>query len=392
MSVTKRATSIQNPFVRIAGVHRTAAEVLRTASLREGFPVRTFPTAVKPLYDYAQIDLTLSTTTPSDAASVAVPNRGLSYAGFGPEQRAWFLAWLDDPSASAPPAFQQLYLANVEASLFEKKLATAALENLLVLNSTPVWQEHMGLSRTILLGLWLQQDGERLGAWLASGNVHPDLLGLAIGHLSLLREELSADAVGTLLVQWRLTRSIPSTELLALRLGSLTETLGAGPLPFLLAQFDDEAKEPKPWRCQHRDLRISLPQPDLRQTLEPLLRDLVDIEDVESPTTRRKVTEDETDQDQEGLEDAPWSLVLEFAESRSEYFPYALTLAKQRPDFAQLMDEDRKLVYRIVFRKREMRNFWRLWDYVSNWSGTHVYVNGRQIEKYNVWPYSQHLR
>ncbi len=85
-------------------------------------------------------------------------------------------------------------------------------------------------------------------------------------------------------------------------------------------------------------------------------------------------------------------LILEFSQSRSEYFDYVLQLAQRQSEFAQLMDEDRRLVYRVRFRKDKLRSFWRIWEYVQNWSSTKVYVNGEEIEHWKIWPYSQYLR
>jgi hypothetical protein len=56
------------------------------------------------------------------------------------------------------------------------------------------------------------------------------------------------------------------------------------------------------------------------------------------------------------------------------------------------MDEKRNLIYRIKFKKNEMRQFWRLWDYVQSWSTTQVYLNGVEIEKWKVYPYSEYLQ
>ncbi|RIK27067.1 MAG: hypothetical protein DCC55_39615, partial [Chloroflexi bacterium] len=70
--------------------------------------------------------------------------------------------------------------------------------------------------------------------------------------------------------------------------------------------------------------------------------------------------------------------MLEFGHSRSELFRFALSIAQRMPGFSQLLDENRKLVYRVIFKKSEMRNFWRLWDYVQSWSSTHIYLNGQE--------------
>ncbi len=83
--------------------------------------------------------------------------------------------------------------------------------------------------------------------------------------------------------QWN--APITSHALLTLRLSSLATNLGSDPLAYALVQLPEGAKEARPWRTQHRDLRIALPQPELRPILEPLLRDLT-VQDEESERDR----------------------------------------------------------------------------------------------------------
>ena len=91
-------------------------------------------------------------------------------------------------------------------------------------------------------------------------------------------------------------------------------------------------------------------------------------------------------------QDSGWRLILEFGESRSNFNDHAIELCRRLPEYTQLMDEDRRLIHRVSFRKADMRRFWRIWDYVQNWSSTHVYLNGDELDKWKVWPYSQYLR
>ena len=70
----------------------------------------------------------------------------------------------------------------------------------------------------------------------------------------------------------------------------------------------------------------------------------------------------------------------------------ALELARRNEAFTQIMDENRRLVYRVMFRKGKLRNFWRLWEYVKSWSSTRVYVRGEEVETWKVYPYSQFMR
>ena len=85
-------------------------------------------------------------------------------------------------------------------------------------------------------------------------------------------------------------------------------------------------------------------------------------------------------------------IILEFGQSRSDFFDYALELAQREEGFTQLLDEHRRIVYRVTFDKRRLRNFWRLWDYVQNWQHTRIYADGEELEKWKVWPYSQYMR
>jgi hypothetical protein len=39
-----------------------------------------------------------------------------------------------------------------------------------------------------------------------------------------------------------------------------------------------------------------------------------------------------------------------------------------------------------------MRHFWQIWGYVQNWTSTHVYYEGRELDKWQVYPYSQYIR
>jgi hypothetical protein len=176
---------------------------------------------------------------------------------------------------------------------------------------------------------------------------------------------------------------------LTILLRSLTTNLGNDPLVVALSQLSEQAQQPQPWRTFHRDLRLAWCQPDLRSALTPLL----------SEALQAEVSNEVLDPDEAAPEEAVpplhernWHVILEFGHSRSDLFHFALILAQRQPGFSQLLDEDRKVVYRVIFRKQEMRQFWRLWDYVQSWSATRVYVNGVELEKWKVYPYSQFMR
>ncbi len=216
---------------------------------------------------------------------------------------------------------------------------------------------------------------------------------------------------------WAITEANLDEAVVALRLRSLTESLGVDPLTWALhaaaaqagadaaVQAGDEAAPPQPapeeiaapategaplwtgeslsWRCAHRDLRIDFAQPDLQPWLAPLLAEMLD--DVPlAPAPAAPPEEPAADNE-------AWMLILEFGHSRSEYFEFALRQAQRQPGFSALVDDQRHVIYRVRFAKSEMRRFWQLWEYAMNWAETHVYLNGKKLEKWKVYPYSQYL-
>jgi hypothetical protein len=217
----------------------------------------------------------------------------------------------------------------------------------------------------------------------------------------MLGAPLTASELGTVIATWQLGSRL-SVDLLKLRLDSLTAILGQPPLAYGLALLDPSATTPRPWRTSHRGLRLLIPHPDLRPLLEPALRDLLSVADLDeannTPTSDLAALDANTpaalieEAAQPSLEELGWRLILEFGSNRSEYFDYVLIQAQKLAGYSQLMDEDRRMVYRIIFRKSEMRRFWRIWDYVHGWTSTRVYLNGQELEKWKVWPYSQYLR
>jgi hypothetical protein len=315
----------------------------------------------------------------------------MGYAGLTPHQRAYFLHWLNEPAAPAPLAFQQLYLAHLEVHLLEETLPRhTLLSELQRLQAAPTWQASQPLARTALLACWLLQDGQSLARWTVAAPFPEPLLGLAFGHQALLHEEWRPAQIMLALQTWQGRTCSLSSNVLTLRLRSLHSHLSADPLAHALTKLDGTSCQPRPWRCQHRDLRLLLPQPDLRPLIEPLLAELTAITD--EPPAARPTTPTTSEPVEPGATNTGWQLILEFGHSRSELFHFALTLAERLPTFTQLMDEKRNLIYRIKFKKNEMRQFWRLWDYVQSWSTTQVYLNGVEIEKWKVYPYSEYLQ
>ncbi|MCC6458147.1 MAG: hypothetical protein IT328_24555 [Caldilineaceae bacterium] len=397
---TQKATTQPIPEL-LRTTHRSKPlAALLTDAIAAGLPI-VLPTAagMDEIEDSSAIDPSLSLEQAT--TSVPPPLPGTGYAGLTPTQRHAFLSWCHKPEAPAPLAYQQLYLANMEARLLEAEFRTPVMAQLAQLAAESAWANNIAFHRIYLLACWLQQDGVGLSEWIGAHSLPADLLGTALGLQAMLGAPLTAAELGVALATWKLGERLPA-DLLKLRLDSLNSILGQPPLAYGLTMLDSSATNPRLWRTAHRGLRLLIPQPDLRQALEAPLRDLLAVADLDEEEsapisnlaaldTNQPATPAEENA-QPSLEELGWRLILEFGSNRSEYFDYVLIQAQKLPGYSQLMDEDRRIVYRIIFRKSEMRRFWRIWDYVHGWSATRVYLNGEELEKWKVWPYSQYLR
>jgi hypothetical protein len=410
-----------NRFVRLLGRDCPATQVLNRAVTDGTIPVSLRLSGAKSdaeadstldAEDYTLLDPALTVWPEVNAPEAYAPEidvpeidiieqedvrSGTGYAGMTPQQRSAFLAWLVEPSLPALPAYQELYLANLEVRLFEGGiLGDDAHLTLRSLQLEPAWRASRALERSIALSFWLRQDGSGLASWLTAAPIATDLLTVGLGMQALLSTALTVGELAKIGALWDQPALDVPEAVLNMRLASLTTNLGADPLAYALNSLDETDRRPQPWRCAHRDLRISLPQLPIRSALEPVL---IEMASIRAPdTTVASQSSADLDRLVAPIADANTGLagedfiILEFGQSRSEYFDYVLQLAQRQSEFTQLMDEDRRLVYRTRFRKDKLRSFWRIWEYVQNWSAAKVYVNGEEIEHWKIWPYSQYLR
>ncbi len=379
-----------NHLLRFRGEDATALEVLADALENESIPIYgEQPLGDPHAVDPVQVDLTLlvELADNSDVASMQLPS-GVSYAGLTPVQRGAFHQWLQDPSRPAPTAFQRLFIAQIEVSLLDDHVPKEWLyRELSGWIWSDAWQNSEWYARVLLLALWLSGNGEGIRQWTSNAEVPPNILELAIGLQMLLEQPLSVEQFGRLAASWGIPGAENNLDILALRLTVVEEALGKAPLDAVREQLTDEELAPRPWRTAHRALRFSIPQPTIRPYLEIAFRDALLMAD--EPIIQQEqtpVSAAPTDNAQE------WRLVVEFGQSRSEYYDHVLQLAQQISDYRRIMDEDRRIVHRLSVRKREMRRFWRIWDYIQGWSTTRVYLNGEELERWKIWPYSQYLR
>lgn len=424
--------STYSRWLRIAGTHAPARQVLEEAApWLEERGILVLPSA-SAANDYAQIDLELEHQSSLYGFDEDAPPLGLGYAGFSEEQRHNFLLWTEQLERAASPAFHQLLCASLEVWLLS--LSQTQGGNLLRLREQigKLLRADSWLRDPYLSHLWLLD--RVLNPTLPEGTdvfamevLAPSIAGVTLGIQAQRAESMTPMQARWLSTIWRIEADGMDPTLAALRLDEASQR-GADLLADSLAALPESALLPRSFRAAHRDLRIALPQPDLRPTLEPRLRALF------APAEGFAATldgEDEREDGQANGEDSlesvtlpepgyesdpperielpkkgkgkgaaaassegakEWQLIVEFSEGRSQYTSFALEVAQKLPGYTTLLDENRTIVHRVYMRKSELRRFWRLWDYIQGWSNTHVYLNGKELEKWQIWPWSHYLR
>lgn len=401
-----------NPHLRRMDRNLPASAVLLAASQRQARLFRLVPRVVEvgTDNDYTQIDPGLPLA--KESAEVADPLPNTSYAGMTPVQRRRFAHWLTAPETAAPVAFRQNYLAWLETALFEEERQAPATAELFSLLGSAGWQGDSALAQAALLAGWLAQNPQLIAQAIRMGDSTAGSLAVAAGWLARLGGTLDAGCGLALARGWHLRLPGPDAfhlendgPLLDLRITSLANSLGMEPLAWALAhsslaQNGEVVGEWRPWRAVHRDIRLRLPQIDVRPALEPRLVDLFASLPVAAthPPEAYPSVDASADANPEATTPpaagtrAEWQLILEFGNNRSQHYDYVLHLARKQPGYQLLMDEARQMVHRIHFRKRHIRQFWRLWAYVEKWPTGRVYLNGKEIEKWKVYPYSAEMR
>jgi len=428
-------------IVRRRGIHAPAAQVLEAARPLILAAGGSLPAAPPPSedYDYTQVDPALAETEAPLLQGESPPPSGTGYAGMSPAWRRRFLMWQQTPGSVAPPLFRELLVATLECELLDsaalmatgKATSRAAGHKRFVqrlhlageLAAAPSWHGRgaLMLGRAALLGRFVAREAAGWVEWWCAATTPPDVRDLALGMQALLGIPLTAAQLAQAALDWGLVRAPVADTLAALRLDDLCATTGNDPLQWALAQAGEAARSPVAWRTVHRDLRLALPQPALRPHIEPLLAEAFSALDVGEtrtaapppdeqalapdeatapPTKKARHAADAAPQDGSPSDKSAggkqgkkgtYSLVLEFGHSRSEFYDFAVEIAQRHSTYVALLDEKRRLVHRVIFTRSQLRSFWRLWDYVQNWNDTHVYLNGRPLEKWKIWPWSHYI-
>lgn len=322
----------------------------------------------------------------------ALPARRPSFAQLDEQQRWVYLDWLTRRERLPGIGYAYLYLYGLEAGLFDSCAARCCAEIQWLAAQCDDAEFQAQAAVDAALGAWLTQSAD-VFAW-AMNRLAWD--GPYAGALLWMQAALGLDlAPRQLMALSPACGYMPQAgqDLLEpyvqVGLRAHLESQGA---PWLGHLENHPDRWPVDMRLANPAARFTLFIPDaMTASFRQAVSGLVALADREARA--RRVAQKEPDAG--GAEAAEgkgggreWYVVIEFGESLSEQFAQAVALAKKQPGYTRLLDEKRALVHRVIFRRKDLRQFWALLDLVRLWKTARVYVNGQERDASQLWPHT----
>lgn len=379
---------LPQPFLRLQGRDLPAAQQLRHACRQQHLPITPLEFDAP---DQTLIDPSLPLREPNRAYPMLDPNYRPTFATLSPEQRWFFWNWLRAHEANVPVGYAILYIQHLEAALFDIH-ALAALEEMrwllqhhqaLSVRESVTYDLAMGawLHRQLDLFTWVIYQG-RLPSWsmeillfLQNDLGVPLSAGQAMHLGQLFRHNWSA---------WSRQHEQEVQEAVDAELAALDHR-------FLSQQVSALPAERRTVQIQllNPGLRFTLPAPEIwnNAAFQQAVKNLLEAAERSAQlggrfTVRRAASPVKPTQ----WVDRGWYVVLEFGESSSEKLNRVVTIARRHPGFMRLLDENREIVYRTVYQRRDLNKFWTLFDRVRTWKSTRVFINGNPTRIEDLWP------
>ena len=385
--IRTRWDELSLPFLRIQGRNLPAAQQLRHAC-------RERHLAITPLDyhapDQTMIDLILPLQEPS---THPVPDPGYrpAFATLSPEQRWLFWNWLRTHEGMVPVGYGVLYLQHLEAALFDTHAIAALQEMRWLLNHHRALSVREAAAYALAVGAWLHRQPDLFASIVNHGGAGSWNLEVLLFLQNDLGVPLSAPQVIRLGQLFRHSWSAWARQHAQEIEDAVFAELAATGHSLLSQQVDA-------LRSEQRTGQIQLVNPGLRFTLQVVdvwnnpgfqqaIKDLLAAAERSAQlggrfTSRPLAATTRPTQ----WADRGWYLVLEFGESSSEKLNRVVTIARRHPGFVRLLDENREIVYRNLYRRRDVSKFWTLFERVRNWKSTRVFINGNPIRIEDLWP------
>ncbi len=381
------------PFLRFTGRHLPAAQQLVRACRDHSWPIEPLPSAFLSKEDFALIDPSLPLSAPRQPDAVPSPGYRPAFRGLTPQQRWVYFDWLQRHDGVAAVGFGYLYVTMLEAALFDEHALAALAELRWVVEGVRAASVHEFAIFGLAFGAWLHRQTAAF-AWLIQQQAlltyyfNPMLTFQADLQIPLSARQAVqlAPYVGHNWNSW--ARQHP--ELVE---AAVAEELAAADNRFLAEWAVRQPSHRTDVRLLNQGLAVYVEYRDFmsndgfRSSLREILRLGERAAQLGGHFAPRQATFTQPTQ----WVDRGWYLVLEFGETTSDKLDRVLRVARQHPGYVRLLDENRQIVYRTLYRRRDLNLFWLLFERVHNWKSTRVYVNGNLISHEYLWPGSPAL-
>ncbi len=376
------------PFLRIVGRHLTANQQMRQAWQEHRFDIA--PVNMN-MADLSMIDPTLPMQPPAGSYAAPAPGYRPTFAQLSPEQRWTFWQWLRTHEGNLPAGYAVIYLQHLAAALFDASALAALQEMRWLLEHERALSVREFASYDLAIGAWLHRQAD-LFAWVVNhGSLGSWQMGMLLFFQNQLGVHLGADQALGLGRLFRYSWGAWARQHPQEVEGAVTAELAATGNTWLSRQISSLPGE-------LHTMQIQLINPGLRFVVQAM--------DLCSAPGFERATNDLLQAAERGAQlgghfterprpviasgpawvDRGWYVVLEFGESASEKLKSTVVLARRHPGFIKLLDENREIVYRNVYQRRDLPRFWALFERVRGWKGTRVFVNGDPVKIEGLWP------
>lgn len=376
------------PFLRIRGRNLPAAQQVRHACREQSF-------AITPLDynapDQTMIDPALPLQEPGNAQGAPDPGYRPAFSTLSAEQRWVFWNWLRTHEDNVPVGYAILYLQHLEAALFDAHAEAALAEMRWLFSHHRALSVRESTAHAMAVGAWLHRQPD-LYAWIinqvGSGSWNLEVLLSLQNDLGVPLSAVQVIRLGQFFRHsWSAWAKQHEREV---EQAVVAELATAG--QSILSQQVDAL------RAEQRTAQVQL--------VNPGIRFLVQAVDVWNSPAFQRAIKDLLESSARSAQlgghftsrsfaatakptqwvDRGWYLILEFGESSSEKLDRVVAIARRHPGFIRLLDENREIVYRNVYRHRDLSRFWTLFERVRNWKSTRVFINGNPVRTDELWP------
>jgi hypothetical protein len=387
---------VKKSHLRLAGrdlpIGQQIARWGSTPAGRTGPPIHL--TAPLDLDDPGLILPRLRLSQPKQPESVLQPGRRVSFAQLDEEQRWVYWDWLARRERMAGVGYAYLYLYGLEAGLFGRQPATARAEIRRMFSECQDAAFQAQAAFDVALGAWLIRDAEAFAWSIEHLAWDGPYAGVMLWLQAKLRLEIAPRQILSLSPTCGYTPHTPPgsplDECVQIGLAAFEENAGVPLLEHFALSLagQEQALE---IRLANPAARFSLPAVDLlvHEPFRQAVSRLAALADREAGAFQPSSPGPGGDDDSAppGRKGREWYAAIEFGESASEQLGRVVAFAQKQAGYRKLLDEKRQLVHRVIFGRRELRQFWQLLDMVRTWKSTRVYVNGEERDPAHVWPY-----